>query len=223
MHPQPHLGPDLEVRQLDEHLERVGDPAVGRVLQWDHAELDVPAVDLLEDRGDRADRDMLDGLAKLGDRGQVAVAVLRAQAGDPHRPLQGPRAAHQLAEDSPQGLRRHRAPAGRERLGDHLVLARRRPDLQAPILLELADPKDDLRPSIQQTDELMVQPVDLLSQARQAGHRLRGRSPPRLDSRGRGKTRPRRRSPSSSMLTSDSLSDRRLRLNDHRLRTLAPA
>jgi hypothetical protein len=46
------------------------------------------AVDLLEDRGDRADRDVLDGRAELGDRGQVAVAVFRPQAGDPERLLQ---------------------------------------------------------------------------------------------------------------------------------------
>ena len=59
--PQPDLGADLEARQADEHLQGVGDPAVGRVLQGDDAELDVTAVDLLEDRGDRADRDVLDG------------------------------------------------------------------------------------------------------------------------------------------------------------------
>ena len=59
--PQPDLGADLDARQADEHVQGVGDPAVGRVLQGHDAELDVAAVDLLEDRGDRADRDVLDG------------------------------------------------------------------------------------------------------------------------------------------------------------------
>ena len=108
MDAQPHLGADLQVRQLDEHVERVGDPAVGRVLQRHQAELDVAAIDLLEDRRDRADRHVLDRLAKFGDRGQVAVAVLRAR-GRRHadRALERPRAAHQLAEDDPQA-----SPAG---------------------------------------------------------------------------------------------------------------
>ena len=129
--PQPDLGPDLQARQPDEHLERVGDPAVGRILQRDDPELDVAAVDLLEDRGDRADRDVLDGLAELGDRGEVAVAVLRPEAGDPQRPLQRPRAAHQLAEDQPERLRRAAGLGSRPGPGDHLVLAGRRPDVEA--------------------------------------------------------------------------------------------
>ena len=113
--PEPDLGADLQAGEPDEHLERVDDPAVGRVLQRDEAELDVPAVDLLEDRGDRADRDVLDGLAELGDGGEVAVAVLRARG---RRPAgcrwSDRRAAHQLAEDQP------------ERLGGHGPSARRR-------------------------------------------------------------------------------------------------
>ena len=127
--PQPDLGADLQVGQLDEHVERVGDPAVGRVLEGDDAELDVPPVDLFEDGGDRADRHVLDGLAKFGDGRQMAVAVLGTQAGDAQAALERPRAAHELAEDQPQGLGRERALAGGQGPRDHLVLAGRRPDL----------------------------------------------------------------------------------------------
>ena len=173
MDPQPHLRPDLQVRQLDEHVERVGDPAVGRVFQRHQSELDVAAIDLLEDRGDRADRHVLDGLAESRDRGEVAVTILRPQAGHADRPLKGPGAAHQLAEDDPQRLRRQRALARRQGLRDHLVLPGRRPDLQPMIVLHLPDPRRDLRAAIQQLDQLLVQPVDLPPQARQAG-RARG-------------------------------------------------
>ena len=127
------------------------------------------AIDFLEDGRDRADRHVLDGLAKLGDRGEVAVAVLGPEVGDADRPLERPRAAHQLAEDDPQRLRGQRALAGGQGLGDDLVLARGRPDLEPLILLDLADLRGDLGAAIQQADEVLVEPVDLAPQARQTG------------------------------------------------------
>src|SRR5262249_49112962 len=137
--------------------------------------LDVAAIDLLEDRGDRADRYVLDGLAELGDRGEVAVAVLRAQARHTDGPLQRSRAAHQLPEDDPQGLGRQRALAGRQGLRDHLLLPRGRPDLQTLVVLDLTDLRCDLRPTIQQADEIAVQTIDLPPQAGQTGRLLRVR------------------------------------------------
>src|SRR5206468_2479894 len=116
----------------------------GRVLERDDAELDVPAIDLLEDGGDRADGDVLHGLAKFRHGGEVAVAILGPQAGDAKGPLERPRAAHQLAEDQPQGLDRQRAGAGGQGPRDDLVLPRRRPDLQSLVMLELTDLRGDL-------------------------------------------------------------------------------
>ena len=173
VNPQPDLGPDLQVGELDEHLERVGDPAVGRVLQGDDAELDVPAVDLLEDGGDRADGDVLDGLAKFRHRGQVAVAVLGTQAGDAQGPLERPGAAHQLAEDQPQRLDGKRALAGGQGPRDDLVLARRRPDLQPLMMLDLTDLRGDLGPAVEQVDQVEIELIDLPPQARQRGSPLR--------------------------------------------------
>ena len=70
---------DSQLRHAHEHVERVGDAAVGRVFQRHHAEIDVAAVDLLEDGGDAADAHELDLLAEALDGGQVAEAVFRAQ------------------------------------------------------------------------------------------------------------------------------------------------
>ena len=173
MNPQPHFRPDLEVGQLDEHVERVGHPAVGRVLQRHQAKLDVAAIDFLENGRDRAHGDMLDGLAKLGDRGEMAVTVLRSQAGNLERSLQRSRAAHQLAEDGAEGFGRERALAGRQRLGDHLVFARGRPDLHPLIVFELDDLRRDLRAAIQESDEVLIQPIDLAPQAPHGGMPLR--------------------------------------------------
>ena len=154
MHPHPDLGADLDARQADEHLQGVGDPAVGRVLQGHDAELDVTAIDLLEDRGDRADRDVLDGLAKLGDRGQVAIAVLRPQAGDAERLLERSRPAHQLAEDQSERLRRGAGPRSPPGRGQMTSSSRADDQTSSPCcLLDLADLEGDLGATVQERDE----------------------------------------------------------------------
>ena len=135
MNTQPYLGPDLQVRKLDEHIERVGDPSVGRIFERDQAEFNVAAIDLLEDGGDRTNGDVLDAFAKFRDRRQVAVTVLWSKIRDANCPLKGSRAAHQLAKDNPQGVLRQRSLAGAQDLGDDLVFPRRRPDLKALIVL----------------------------------------------------------------------------------------
>ena len=101
---QPDLGTDLELRHPHEHVERVGDPAVGGVLQRHDAEIDVAAVDFLEHRRMLPTRDELDRLAEALDGGQVAVTVFRAEICDLEDLLQGPRAADDLAEDGPDGV-----------------------------------------------------------------------------------------------------------------------
>ncbi len=144
MNPEPNLGPNLQAGESHEHVERVGDPAVGRVLQRHDPELHVPAIHFLEHGGDRADRDMLDRFAKLGHSGEIAIAVLGSQTGDAHGPLKRAGAAHQLAEDEPKGFVGKGAAAVARGVGDHFVLAGRRPDFQALLLLQLADLQRDL-------------------------------------------------------------------------------
>jgi len=90
VHAHPHLGANANLRHADEHVKRVGDSAVGRVFQGHHAEVDVTAVDLLEDGGDVADRHVLDRLAESVQSGEVAEAVLGPQERDLQDPLQCP-------------------------------------------------------------------------------------------------------------------------------------
>ena len=113
----------LQARWSDEHVERVGNAAVGGVFERDEAELDVSAVHFLEHGGDRADRDVLDGVAELGDRGQMTVAVVRSQEGHAQGSLQGAAAAHELSKDEPECFRRQRTFVGRDRLRQDFFLA----------------------------------------------------------------------------------------------------
>ncbi len=176
MNSQPHLGPDHDVGQLDEHVERVGHPAVGRVFQRHQAELDVTAIDVFKDGRDRADRDVDHGLTKLGHRSQMAVAVFGAQVSHVDGALQRARAAHQLAENDSQRLRRAAGPwLAAKALRDDLVLARRRPDLDTLIVLDLADQRRDLGAAIEQADQVLIELVDLPPQSTQRGSALRVR------------------------------------------------
>ena len=99
----------------------------------------MPAVDFFENGGDRADRNVLHGLAEFCNRGEVAVAVLGSQTGHAQGALERPRATHQLTEDQPQGLDGQWPLAGRQGPRDDLVLAGRRPDFQSLMMLDLSD------------------------------------------------------------------------------------
>ena len=87
---QPHFAADDQMRHTHEHVERVGDPAIGRVFDRHDAEIDVAAIDLLEDGGDAADADELDRLAEALDGGEMAVTVFRAEIGDLRAPSATP-------------------------------------------------------------------------------------------------------------------------------------
>ena len=93
--------------------------------------------------------------------------------GDAQAALERPRAAHQLAEDEPQGLDGQRTLAGGQDLRDDLVFAGGRPDLQPLIVLDLADLGDDLGAAIEQADEVQIELVDLTPQARERRAALR--------------------------------------------------
>src|SRR5262249_39395572 len=96
MDSQPDFRADFDLWQPCEHVEGIGDPAVGRGFQRDNSVIRVPAVDFLEYRGDRADAQKLDRRTKPLDGGQVAEAILRAEVAHLENALERPRAAHQL-------------------------------------------------------------------------------------------------------------------------------
>jgi hypothetical protein len=68
MNTQPSLGADSK-RKSSEHIESVGDPPVGRVLNRHETKIDMTAVHFLEYRLDASDWNVFDGVAELLDRG----------------------------------------------------------------------------------------------------------------------------------------------------------
>ena len=77
MHRQPNFAADHQMRHLQEHVERIDDPAVGRVLDRHDAEIDVAAIDLLEHRRNVVHAQASDRLteAQLDGGAQMAVTV----------------------------------------------------------------------------------------------------------------------------------------------------
>ena len=173
MHAEADLGPNFQAREANEHVQGVGDPAVGRVLERDQAELNVAAVDFLEDRRDRAHGDMLDRFAELGDGCQMAIAVLGAEVGDPQGALQGAAPTHHFAKDEAEGLLRQWALTRGQGARDDFLLARGRPDFQPLFLLYLADLKRNFGASIEQGDQFLIDPVDFAPEAWQGRCALR--------------------------------------------------
>ena len=101
--------PQIAHRQPGEHVERVGDPAVGRILDRHQPKIGLLAVHFLEHGGDGAHRHQLDALPEAVHRRQVAVAVERARERRPAVLFQLPRAADDFAENGPQALGREGA------------------------------------------------------------------------------------------------------------------
>ena len=100
------------------------------------------AVHLLEDGGDAADGQKLDGLAEALDGGEMAVTVFRAEVCDAQHLLQGAGGGDDLAEDGPHRRRRQVAVVLVVDLDDVLqdfFLALRREDVVAGLVLVPAD------------------------------------------------------------------------------------
>ena len=79
--PQRHLRADLD-REPEEVVERVGDPAVGRVLQRHHAVVGVPGMHLLEGGTDARHGDEFHRVAEPVEGRKMAVGPRRTQVGD---------------------------------------------------------------------------------------------------------------------------------------------
>ncbi len=102
---QAYLCTDNQVRHAQEHLQRVGDPSIGRIFHRHHAEFDVASIHFLKDGCDIVDAEKLDRLAKALDGGQMAITVFGAKISDFQYLLKCPRAAHDLAENGADGAR----------------------------------------------------------------------------------------------------------------------
>jgi hypothetical protein len=170
---QPNLGADLELRQPDEHVEGIGDAAIGGIVQRDHPKVGMAAVDLLEDRRDTADLHELDGLAEAFDGRDVAKAILGAKIGDLEHLLQRARAAHDLAEDGPDGLRVERTLVGLEHVVQHFLFSCWGKDFRSVIVLEFADLGGDGGAFVDKLEDMQVQLVDLSAKVSQRGGRPR--------------------------------------------------
>ena len=89
--------------QAREHVQRVGDPSIGRIFHGHQAEVGMLPVDLFEDGRDGPHRDEFDRAAEAMQGGQVAITVNRPQERDPQRSHQRAATAQKFAEDGPHG------------------------------------------------------------------------------------------------------------------------
>jgi hypothetical protein len=161
MNGQPNFGDDLQLRQTHEHVEGIRDPPVRRILQRHDAEIGMAAVDLFKNRGDAADLDEFNRSAEAFDGGQVAEAILRPQIGDLQHLLQGPRAAHDLAEDGPDRAGIQRPLVGLKDILENFFLSGRRKDLAAVVVLDLADLRRHRGALVDKFQDLKIQFIDL--------------------------------------------------------------
>jgi len=163
VHADADLGTDPDLRHADEHVERVGHPPVGRVLQRHDAEIDVLAVHFLEDGGDVADRHEVHRLAEARQRGEVAEAVLRPEERHLEHPLQRPRAGDQFAVDGANRRLPEGAIVALEDVLDHFLFPGGGEDALAVLVLDLADLRREVRPLVDEFEDLQVELIDLSS------------------------------------------------------------
>ena len=130
---QLHFAADFHA-QPGERIERVGDPAVGRIFDRHQPVISLPTIHFLEYRRDRADRHQLDALTKAVQRGQMAIGVERAEKGDAKLLGQLPRAAENLAKNRSDAVRRQGPSTGREQVFDRRIVASREERLRSVLL-----------------------------------------------------------------------------------------
>jgi hypothetical protein len=87
-----------------EHVKRVGNPPVRRVLDWHKSELGLAAVHFFEDGGDIPDRRQFDRLSEMGNGGKMAVGVERPEEGDTKLTHERSASTDDLAQRSLDGL-----------------------------------------------------------------------------------------------------------------------
>src|SRR5262245_18776334 len=122
VNPQLHLATRADGMLACKVVERVGDTAVGRVLQRHNAEVRLPGFDFLEYRGDRADRHQFGALAIAVDRREMTVALCRAKVCHTQLRRQGTSAADDLTKDGLQRGRRNGTAIRVADAGENLLL-----------------------------------------------------------------------------------------------------
>jgi len=117
-----------------------------------------------EDRRDALLRDELSREAKLLHGRPVGESPLRAEESNLQRLLEGQGRGDDLAEDAPDRFRRERTGVGgRQALVDRLLPIRNVKFL-ALVALCLSDLNDELGPSVEQGEYLVIDAVDLVAE-----------------------------------------------------------
>src|SRR6266851_1557516 len=137
--PQPNFRADNQLRQAQEHVQRIGNAAVSRVFQGDYAKIGMAPVHLFEYCGDAAYAQVFDRLPETLDSGEMTKAVFRAKVGNLENALQGTRAAHDFAEYRANRAGIERAFVGLEHVVEDFLFARRREDFRATVVFDRAD------------------------------------------------------------------------------------
>src|SRR3972149_576325 len=126
-------------RQPGEHVQGVGDWAVGGVFDRHDAEMAVAPVDLLEHGGNAPDRCELDRLAKTPDGCQVAEAVHRTEERNPQVRQQRSASAQQFTEYRPNTTIPQRPPAEAGHPGERFLFLLETVRSLPARLLQIAD------------------------------------------------------------------------------------
>ena len=156
VHLERDLGADLEIA-VEEGVEGVDDAALGRVLDGDHAEVGVAALDLLEHGRDGADGRRARRQAELLLDRHVRERPLGAEVGDAHPLLQRQAGAEDLLEHRADRLGRERArgwrPTAARRSG---ARARGRRTAPRARVLRSATSADQAGALVEQRQDLVV-------------------------------------------------------------------
>ena len=160
---QRDLGADAEGR-IGEQIERVRDHALGRVLDRNDAEIRPPALHFMKHLTYRAGGSVLGRGAELLARGEVRVGRLGTEVGDAQVLLEAARRRDDLAEDGTYQPLRERARVGARETRDHPLLPARRVHARVRPRLLPRDLEGKACAAVQEAQELVIDPVDLLPQ-----------------------------------------------------------
>src|SRR5205807_6281577 len=112
---------------------------IGGILQRHNAEIDVAAIDLLENRGDAADPHVFNVLAEALDGSKMTVTIFRSKVGYLEHLLERPGAAHDFAENGADGGLIQGPFAGIEDVLKNFLFSCWGKDFRALIVLDFTD------------------------------------------------------------------------------------
>ena len=169
----------LEHRQAHEHIESVGHPAVGRILQRHDAEIAMAPIDFLEHGRDRSDQREFDRLSKPLHGSQVTVREFRPEACDLHDFLQRPSPAHDLAVNGSDSCIVERPLVVLANVEENFLFPSWGEDLAAVFRFHTADFAGEVRSFVDELEDVQVEFVDLSAQGfERCQHLCRSRDVP---------------------------------------------